>query len=229
MKQFERLELLIGTENLEKLKNMSILVIGLGGVGSYVVESLIRSGVGTLILVDYDTIDITNLNRQLMTNLTNIGKFKTDELEKRCKTINENSHIIKINNFIDENNIDVLFKEKIDYLIDCQDTINTKKLLIKECLNRKIKFITCMGMGNKLDPSKLEIIELKKTNYDRIAKILRKWVKEEKINKKIMCCCSSEKSIKVAGKIIGSTSFVPSSAGLLITSFVINDIIKESN
>ena len=163
-----------------------------------------------------------------MTNLNNIGELKTDELEQRCKSINEECNIIKINSFIDENNIDLLFKNKIDYLIDCQDTIKTKKLIIKECLNRDIKFITCMGTGNKLDPSKLEIIDLRKTNYDPIAKLLRKWIKDERINKKIICCCSTEKPIKTDSKTIGSTSFVPASAGLLITSYIVNDIIKES-
>ena len=228
MEQFTRLEILIGKDNLNKIKNSRILVIGLGGVGSYVVESLVRSGVGTIILVDFDKIDITNLNRQLMTNLDNLGNLKTDELEKRCKSINKDCTITKINHFIDESNINCLFENKIDYLIDTEDTIKTKELIIKECLTRNIKFITCCGTGNKFDPSKLEIIDIRKTSYDPIAKILRNWLKKEHINQKIMCCCSTEKPIKTTSQIIGSTSFVPASAGLLITSYIINDIIKES-
>lgn len=223
---FERLELLIGKENLNKIKTKHILVIGLGGVGSYVVESLIRSGVENITIVDFDKIDISNLNRQLMTNLNNIGKLKTDEIEKRILMINKNVKIKKISKFINEVNYLELFKENIDYLIDAEDSTNTKKLIIKECLKRKIKFITCCGTGNKLDPSKLEIIDIRKTSYDPLAKSLRTWVNKEKIKGKILCCCSKEMPIKVNSKTIGSTSFVPSSAGLLITSYVIKDIIK---
>ncbi len=161
-----------------------------------------------------------------MTNLDNIGKLKVDEIEKRILSINKNVHIKKISEFIDESNYLKIFDEKIDYLIDAQDCTSTKKLLIKECLKRKIKFITCCGTGNKFNPSKLQIIDIRKTSYDPLAKVLRTWVNKEKIKGKILCCCSTEKSVKINSKIIGSTSFVPSSAGLLITSYVINDIIK---
>ena len=211
---------------LNKIKTKHILVIGLGGVGSYVVESLIRSGIENITIVDFDKIDISNLNRQLMTNLNNIGKLKTDEIEKRILMINKNVKIKKISKFINEDNYLELFKENIDYLIDAEDSTNTKKLIIKECLKRKIKFITCCGTGNKLDPSKLEIVDIRKTSYDPLAKSLRTWVNKEKIKGKILCCCSKEMPIKVNSKTIGSTSFVPSSAGLLITSYVIKDIIK---
>lgn len=226
MEQFERLKLLINNDNFNKIQNTKVLVIGLGGVGSYVVESLIRSGIKDIIIVDFDKIDITNLNRQLMTNLDNIGKLKVDEIEKRILSINKNVHIKKISEFIDESNYLKIFDEKIDYLIDAQDCTSTKKLLIKECLKRKIKFITCCGTGNKFNPSKLQIIDIRKTSYDPLAKVLRTWVNKEKIKGKILCCCSTEKPVKINSKIIGSTSFVPSSAGLLITSYVINDIIK---
>lgn len=226
MDQFERLKLLINNDNFNKIQNTKVLVIGLGGVGSYVVESLIRSGIKDIIIVDFDKIDITNLNRQLMTNLDNIGKLKVDEIEKRILSINKNVHIKEISEFIDESNYLKIFDEKIDYLIDAQDCTSTKKLLIKECLKRKIKFITCCGTGNKFNPSKLQIIDIRKTSYDPLAKVLRTWVNKEKIKGKILCCCSTEKPVKINSKIIGSTSFVPSSAGLLITSYVINDIIK---
>lgn len=224
--QFERLELLIGKEKLKRIKKTSVLVIGLGGVGSYAIESLIRSGIENITLVDYDTIDITNLNRQLMTNLNNIGEYKTEVIKDRILSINDKCKITIINSFIDENNIDVLFDEKVDYIIDCQDTIKTKEMIIERCLYNKIKFITCCGTGNKFDPSKLKIINLEKTNYDPIAKILRKWAKDNCIHGKIICCCSDETPKKINSQIIGSNSFVPASAGLLITSYIINDIIK---
>lgn len=229
MDQFKRFELLVGKDKLDKIKNTNVLVLGIGGVGSYAVESLIRSGIEHITIVDFDTIDITNLNRQLMTNLNNIGKLKVDVFEERINLINNNCKINKISSFIDESNYLDLFSNKIDYFIDCCDTVNTKKIIIKECLNNNIPFITCMGTGNKLDPSKLEIIDIKKTSYDPLAKSIRTWINKEHIKGKILCCCSKEQPIKTNSNIIGSTSFVPSSAGLLITSYIINSIIKESN
>lgn len=222
----ERLEILIGTENIKKITNTKVLVVGLGGVGGYVTESLVRSGINNIILVDFDIIDITNLNRQIIATNKNIKRKKTDAFYERIKDINENCNVTIIDKFIDETNYKKLFDYDFDYLIDCCDSINTKKLLIKECLSRKIKFITSMGMGNKMDPSKIEIIDIRKTSYDKIAKILRKWVKDEKINGKIPCVSSTEMPIKTKGTIIGSNCFVPASAGLLITSYIINDIIK---
>ena len=226
MDQFARLELLIGKNNLNKIKNTKVVVLGLGGVGSAVVESLVRSGIENITLIDYDKIDITNLNRQIITNLDNIGKYKTDEALKRIKSINKNINVTKINTFIDEENIEILFKD-VDYLIDCCDYVKVKKLIIKEALKRNIKFITCCGTGNKLDPSKLEIIDIRKTSYDPLAKILRSFVSKEKLKGKIICCSSKEKPLKINSKTIASNSFVPPTAGLLITSYVINDIIKE--
>lgn len=227
MDQFERLRLQIKEENLEKIKNTSVLVIGLGGVGSYAVESLARSGIGTLIIVDNDVVDITNLNRQMMSLNSNIGQKKTDVWESRIKDINPNCKVIKIDKFITKDNIDILFKENIDYIVDACDTIETKKELIRQSIKRNIKIISSMGTGNKLDPTKLEIIDIRKTSYDPIAKILRKMIKDEKINKKIPVICSKEQSIKTNSKIISSNSFVPATSGLLITSYIINDIIDK--
>jgi len=223
---FDRIVKIIGNEELNKIGNTTVLIVGIGGVGGFVAESLVRSGISKLIIVDYDVIDITNLNRQLMTNLNNIGEYKTEVIKDRILSINNKCKITIINSFIDENNIDVLFDEKVDYIIDCQDTIKTKEMIIERCLYNKIKFITCCGTGNKFDPSKLKIINLEKTNYDPIAKILRKWAKDNCIHGKIICCCSDETPKKINSQIIGSNSFVPASAGLLITSYIINDIIK---
>lgn len=226
MDQFKRLELLIGKNNFKKIQNTTVLVLGLGGVGSYAVESLIRTGIKKIILVDSDKIDVTNLNRQLMTNYENIGLFKTLELEKRIKNINKYIEVITVTKNITKENIDLLFKEKVDYLIDACDTIDTKKEVIKECIKRKIKFISCMGVGNKMDPSKLKIIDVRKTSYDPIAKIIRNMIKDEKIKEKIPVVFSDEVPIKT-DKEIGSNSFIPSIAGLLCSSYVINDIVKE--
>ena len=148
MNMFERVELLL-EEKINKLKDKTILVLGVGGVGSYTVETLIRNPIKKIIIIDADVVDITNLNRQLFTNQNNIGLKKVDELEKRIKSINPYIEIKKIDKFIDENNIQLLFEEKVDYIVDACDSIKTKEILIKECLKRKIKFISCMGTAKK--------------------------------------------------------------------------------
>ena len=222
---FDRLELLIGKEGLNKLKNSNVLVLGLGGVGGYVTESLVRSGLGNITIVDFDKIDITNLNRQIIATQNNIGKLKTEEFTKRILAINPTINIKCINQFIDEKNIEILFENKIDYLVDACDYLKTKKLIITKCLNKNIPFITCTGTGNRMDPSKLRITDIRETSYDPVAKILRKYIKEMNIKEKIICLNSTEIPIK-KGSIIASNSFVPTSAGLLISSFVIKELLK---
>ena len=219
---------LIGEDNFNKLKDKHILILGLGGVGGYSIEAIARSGVNNITIVDFDRVDETNINRQIIANINNIGEYKTDEWYKRNKTINPNCNINIINKKIDLDNINILFENNIDYIIDACDTIPVKKQLIIECINRNIKLISCMGMGNKLDPSKIKITTLDKTNNDKIAKILRKFVKDNKINKKIMVVSSTEEVIKNDNKTINSISFVPSVAGLLLASYIINDIIKSN-
>ncbi len=226
MNQFERLELLIGNK-IDKIHNMHVLIIGLGGVGSYAVEALIRSGIENITIVDKDIIDITNLNRQLMTTHENIGKYKTDEVEKRIRSINPNCKIKKITKNINLNNINELFINDIDYVIDACDTLSVKMELIKICKSKDIKFISSMGTGNKMDPSKLKIMDIRKTNYDPLAKKLRKMVRDEKIKGKINVVCSDEQPNVKINKKIPSNSFVPAMAGLLCASYIINDIVGE--
>lgn len=223
----DRLELLVGAEGIFKLKSSKIVVVGLGGVGGYVVESLIRSGIENIIIVDYDTIDESNLNRQIIATKNNIGKLKVDEFEKRILSINDKVNITKLPIFIDENNIDELFLDDITYIIDACDSIKTKKFIISKCLEKNIKFITCLGTGKRMDPSKLKICDIRETKYDPIARILRKYVKDNRINSKVLCCYSEEEPIKYNSNVIGSNSFVPSSAGLLISSYVVRDICKQ--
>lgn len=226
MNQFERLELLIGNK-IAKIHNKHVLIIGLGGVGSYAVEALIRSGIENITIVDKDVIDITNLNRQLMTTHENIGKYKTDEIEKRIMSINPNCKIKKITKNINLNNINELFVDNIDYVIDACDTLSVKMGLIRICKSNDIKFISSMGTGNKMDPSKLKIMDIRKTNYDPLAKKLRKMVRDEKINGKINVVCSDEQPNVKINKKIPSNSFVPATAGLLCASYIINDIVGE--
>lgn len=222
----ERLELLIG-DKIQEIKNKSILIVGIGGVGGYALEAITRAGVEKIIIVDNDTIDSSNLNRQIISNQNNIGNKKIDEAEKRIKSINPECTVIKSELYLDEFNVHTLFNQKIDYILDCCDTISVKKELIRISINKKIKLISSMGTGNKLNPSKLEIMDIRKTSYDPIAKIIRKMIKDEHINSKIMVVASTEQPIKTNSKTIGSTSFVPAVAGLLMASYVINDIIGE--
>lgn len=222
---FERFKLLVN-DKFNTIQNKTVLVIGLGGVGSFCVESLVRSGINNLILVDGDQIDITNLNRQLMSDHTNIGCFKTDVWKKRIKNLNPNCNVTLITKFIDKNNIDELFEYNIDYVVDACDTVSTKILLIEKCYNNKIKLISCMGTGNKMDPTKLKLVDINKTSYDPLAKIIRKKCRQLGI-KKQMVVCSTEKSIKNNINVIPSNSFVPATAGLLMTSYIINDVVGD--
>ena len=225
--KFERFEKLVGLSNLDQLSKKSVLILGCGGVGGYVCEALARSNIGTLILVDYDVVDITNINRQIIAMDSTIGKKKVDILEERIHDINEFCKVIKIDEFINHNNLDLLFRHKIDFLVDACDTVSTKKEVIKRCLNDKIDFISSMGTGNKLDPSKLEITDIRKTVNDPLARILRKFIKDEKINQKVMVLSSKELPIKTSDRTPGSTAFVPSSAGLLIASYIVRRFVAN--
>ena len=228
MNQFSRLELLIG-DKINNIKNKRVLIMGLGGVGSYVSEILSRSGIENFIIVDNDKIDISNLNRQLETNLNNIGCFKTNEIEKRILSINKSTNIKKITKFITLENINELFIDKIDYVIDACDTLTIKMELIRICKDKNIKLISCMGTGNKIDPTRLKIIDIRKTSYDPIAKKIRKMVKDERISGKVMVVCSDEVGYTKVKDIIPSNSFVPATAGILCASYVINDILGEEH
>ena len=223
---FERTIKLIGENNLNNIKNITVCIIGLGGVGGFAVESLIRSGIENIIIIDYDRVDITNINRQIIATQTNIEKKKTDITEERIKSINPNCKITKIDEFITKDNLDIIFNNKIDYIIDACDTVSTKQLLIKECLNRDIKIISCMGTGNKLDPAKLEITDIRKTSYDPLAKKIRKYVQDNKLKGKIPVVYSKEQNTKFEGSI-PSMIFVPATAGILLANYVIHDIINN--
>ena len=225
--KFSRLEKVIGSDNVNDLSKKSVLVLGVGGVGGYVVEALARSNIGTLILVDYDKVEESNINRQIIALNSTIGKSKVDVLEERIKDINSGCKVIKIDKFINNSNFLELFDNNIDYFVDACDTVLVKKLVIKECLKRNIPFISSMGTGNKLDPSKLEIIDIRKTVNDPLARLLRKFVKDEKINKKVMVLSSKELPIKTGERTPGSTAFVPSSAGLLIASYIVRSFIDK--
>ena len=223
--KFNRLENLIGSFSLEKLKESTVLVVGLGGVGGYVVEALARSGIGNLILVDYDKVDITNFNRQIIAVNENIGKYKVDCFKERIESINEACNVISYNLKIDNNNFKDIFNTKIDFVVDAVDDVRAKVSIINYCLENNIDFISSMGTGNRLDPSKLTIMTLDKTYNDPLARIMRSKF-DKRVQKKITVYTSIELPLKVIDKsFVGSTAFVPSSAGLLIASYVVRKLI----
>ena len=226
-KRFSRLEELYGLDKVNKLKNSCVLVIGLGGVGGYVVESLARSGIGTLILVDSDVVDITNINRQIIATNDTIGKLKTECFKERIKSINPECEVKLYSEFLDESNYSTILDNNIDFIVDAIDSIKSKELIIKYALENNIKIISSMGTGNRENPLQLDIVDIKKTSGDPIAKIIRKFVKDEKISKKVLVLSSTELPIKTGERTPGSSAFVPAAAGLLIGSYVVRDFIGK--
>lgn len=224
---FNRTIALIGESNYQKIKQSNILVLGIGGVGGYAVEALVRSGIENITIVDFDKIDISNINRQIIALNSNIGNNKTEEWKKRILEINPNVKVNIINEKISEDNIDILFNDKYDFIIDACDTVIVKKLLIKKCKEKYVNLITVCGMGKKLNPSLVKICDIKDTSYDPIAKSLRKFIKDEKIKGKVPCIFSEEKPINCDTNTVSSMIMVPSVAGILATSYVINKIINE--
>ncbi len=225
MNYLNRFEILIGTDNLDKLKKARVLIIGIGGVGGYTAESLARSGIGYLHIVDYDVIDETNINRQIIALHSNIGEYKVDVMRKRIQDINPNIEIKTSKEFINAENINE-YINNVDFVVDACDTVSTKLNIILTCKKLNIPFISCMGTGNKMDPSKLKIMDISKTSYDSLAKKIRKFVKDNRIKGKIMVICSDEIKYSQVTQPIPSNAFVPAVAGLLATSYVINQIIK---
>ena len=223
---FERLISLIGEDNFNKIKNTKVLLIGVGGVGSYSLEALVRNGFHNITIIDYDTIDITNLNRQLITNSTNIGNSKVIEGLLRAKQINPNILIDGIEKRLTIDNLSQILDMNYDYIIDACDDINIKFELIQKSLKYNYKLISSMGTAKKLDPTKLSITTLDKTNNDPLARILRKKVKDAKINKKIHVVSSDEVPLDI--NTLGTANLVPSAAGLLCVSYIVNDIVKGS-
>lgn len=222
---FDREVKLIGLDNLEKIQKSKVCVIGLGGVGGHAVEALIRAGIENIIIIDYDIVNISNKNRQIIATDRTIGKKKTIVMKDRILEINKNVNITIIDEKINSDNINLIFDNEFDYLIDACDTVSVKKEIIKKCLAKKIKFITCMGTGNKLDPSKLKICDIRETNYDPLARLMRKFIRDQKITEKIMVVSSTEIPKKVEGSV-SSISFVPSIAGIMCASYIINSIIS---
>ncbi len=222
---FERLIGLIGEEKLKEIERKKVLLIGVGGVGSYALEALIRNGFFDITIVDFDIIDLSNLNRQLITDSTNIGKYKVDEAKKRALLINPNIKIQTINEKLNKENLRNLLNQNFDYIIDACDTLDVKFALMENSIHYSYKLISSMGTAKKIDPTKLEITTLDKTNNDPIARLLRNKVRKAHVNKKIYVVSSTEVPKQI--NMLGTANLVPSVAGLLCVSFIFNDIIKN--
>ncbi|MGL6023576.1 MAG: tRNA threonylcarbamoyladenosine dehydratase [Cetobacterium sp.] len=235
---FQRTELLIGSENLKKLKESHILIFGVGGVGGFAVEALVRAGVGELTVVDFDTIDITNLNRQIIATRDTVGKDKVEVIKERALSINPN---IKINAykekfFKDKKDLFFSADKKYSYIIDAIDLVTAKLDLIHIAKELKIPIISSMGTGNKINPMMLEIADISKTSVCPLAKVMRSELKKRRIQK-LKVLFSRELPMKPKSldgnrekqSNVGSVSFVPSVAGLIIASEVIKDITNLKN
>ena len=222
---FDRVISLIGNDKFVNLQNAKVLIVGCGGVGGYAFETLVRSGIGNIDLIDFDDIDVSNLNRQVITSQSNIGLSKVEEAKKRALLINPNLNINTYKMFLDDSNIDKILNNNYDYIIDACDSVNTKIELMKKSVTGKFKLISSMGTAKKMNPTKLSITTLDKTNYDPLAKVLRKKIKKLKINKKMYVVSSDEAAIKC--DVLGSFMMVPASAGILCAKFVIDDVLKK--
>jgi len=228
--QFSRTELLIGKEAVEKLQKAKVAVYGIGGVGSYVVEALVRAGIGHIILVDYDKYDITNINRQLGATHSCIGKYKVEVMKQRCLDINPN---IKIEAYRPEEIKDgetSLVDSSVTYVVDAIDTMTNKIKLIEKAKAENVKIITATGAGNKLDATKFEVSDIYKTSVCPVCKILRKELKNRNIKDlKVVYSKEIPKKPKDGEKILGSISYIPSVMGLIVAGEVIKDIIEVKN
>ncbi|MDQ0150354.1 tRNA threonylcarbamoyladenosine dehydratase [Eubacterium multiforme] len=246
-----RIELLIGKEGLDKLKKSKVVVFGVGGVGSFTVEALARAGVGTLVLIDNDTVSISNLNRQIHANYNTVDKVKVDVMKERILSINKDCNVITHQTFVTPDNLKDFIDDDVDYVVDAIDTVTAKIAIAKYCYENDIKIISSMGTGNKFDPTQFKVSDVFKTKVCPLAKVMRRELKNRGV-KKLKVVYSEELPVKpnvpeevseekkevsedngkiniVKRQTPGSMPFVPSVAGMIIGGEVIKDIIGMNN
>ena len=209
---------------MQILKNANVCICGIGGVGSYTLEALARVGIGNITIIDKDDVDITNINRQLIATVETVGKAKVEEAKKRINDINPSIKISSIKEFITPDNVSEYINQNYDYVIDAIDSVESKIAIIKICKEKNIKVISSMGMANRIDPLKIKIADIFKTEVCPLAKVVRKRLRQEGI-KQVKVVYSAEEAIKPLSKELGSVSYVPSVAGLVIASEVVKDLI----
>jgi tRNA A37 threonylcarbamoyladenosine dehydratase len=228
MMRFSRLENLIGKQKMSLLKSKRVMIFGLGGVGSFAAEALIRSGISYVTVVDYDVVDVTNINRQLIATDDTIGLAKVDVFKARAKILNSKAQIVALNEKVSYDNIEMFFEEKPDFVLDCIDDVEGKIALAQICEKKKIPMILAMGFANKFHPEDIQIGPLKKTTVCPLAKVMRKRFRDLGLSLDIPCVYSTESPSQVMDKnILGSTAYTPSSAGLIMASYVVNQLLKE--
>ncbi|WP_133016313.1 tRNA threonylcarbamoyladenosine dehydratase [Clostridium cuniculi] len=232
LNEFCRTELLIGEEGIEKLHNSKVIVFGIGGVGSFVVEALTRAGVGNLILVDNDTICISNLNRQIHATQTTVGNVKVEAMKARVLSINPNCNVEAKQEFITADNIQEIIPEDIDYVVDAIDTVTSKLALAEYCYKNDIKLIASMGTGNKMDPTQFRVTDVFKTKVCPLAKVMRTELRKRGVKKLKVVYSEEIPMVPNKGRAVpsqkrqtpGSISFVPPVAGMIIGGEVIKDL-----
>ena len=248
LNQFSRTELLIGKEGIEKLKNSKVAIFGIGGVGSFVVEGLVRAGVEKFVLIDDDKICLTNLNRQIIATRKTIGKYKAEVAKERILEINPNANVEVYKEFYMPDSKTNIINKELSYVVDCVDTVTAKIEIIMQAKKENIPVISSMGTGNKLDPTKFEITDIYKTNICPLAKVMRKELRKRNIESlkviyseeepikpddtsssscKTNCICppGTKRKCTIRNQVPGSISFVPSVAGLMIAGEIVKDII----
>lgn len=247
--EFSRTELLIGISGLEKLRKSTVMIFGIGGVGSFTVEALARAAVGHLILVDYDDISLTNINRQLHALHSTVGEAKVEVMKRRILEINPEAKVETIMEFYSAANAERLLDRKLDYVVDAIDTVSSKVNLAKECLLRKIPLISSMGAGNRMTAENYRVTDISKTSGDPLAKAMRKLLRNEGITKGVKVVStpdlpltpisteddclnnciypSGDAHCAKKGQIPGSVSFVPPVVGLLIAGEVVRDLLQD--
>lgn len=231
MSAFERSELLLGKEALEKLKNSRVAVFGIGGVGSYAAEALVRCGIGHLTFIDDDTVSESNINRQLVATVKTVGMPKVQVAAEHALEVNPQADIKAIKEFYTADNAELIDFSDYDYVVDAIDTVTSKLMIIEKSASAGVPVISCMGAGNKLDPTKFEVSDISKTSVCPLARVMRQELRKRGINH-VKVVYSKEEPIKCGvnenGKPLpGSVSFVPSAAGLILAGEVIKDLIKS--
>ena len=252
LNQFSRTELIIGEEGLEKLQKQKIAIFGIGGVGSFVVEGLVRAGIKNFVLIDDDKICLTNINRQIIATRKTVGKYKVDVAKERISEINPDARVETYKEFYMPNSETNIINKNLSYVVDCVDTVTAKIEIIQRCDELNIPVISAMGTGNKLDPSKFEITDIYKTSVCPLAKVMRKELRKRNIKKlkviyskeipikpddgseyscKTNCICppGTKRKCTIRNQVPGSISYVPSVAGLMIAGEIVREVIGKNN
>ncbi len=228
MERFNRLINLIGTEKYHLLSQKKVIVFGLGGVGSFAAEVLVRNGIGKIHVVDFDKVEITNVNRQLLALENTIGQYKTDVFAERALAINPKLKLVVHQTKVDATNVSLILGDKFDYVADCIDDLKAKVAIAKYCLDNSISFISSMGFANKMKPEMIKVAKLNQTSVCPMAKIMRRDLKIAGYSLNFPVVFSEEKPNDVLDKnILGSNAYCPSVAGIILAAKIINDLIGE--